>query len=281
MKSRWAGLPRRILTALLLAGGSLTLIWAGSGFFLLEVGFLALAGSAEFFDLVERKGLRPARRLGTAAVLGWILATFSLSDQHLSQLALVGFLGFLMAILSRVPMRASTLLDSAATWLGVGYVGWLFSFVLKVRQVPGTVLIHGLWLSKGALLVTLLILLCAATDTAAYFCGRTLGKHLLCPAISPGKTWEGSLGGLLAAMAVSRWFALHLGASAPAGLLLGALVSIAGQLGDLWESALKRDAGVKDSGDIIGGHGGVLDRFDSLAFAGPVFYMAGQLLHFF
>jgi phosphatidate cytidylyltransferase len=281
MKSRWTGLPRRIGTALGLAAGSLFMIWAGPKFFLLEILFLAMAGSAEFFDLVERKGFRPARRLGTLAIFGWLLADFSCSELVLSRLALGGFLLFLMLVLGRIAQRTSTLIDVAATWLGVGYVGWLFSFVLKIRQTEGVVPFHGLLLSQGAFLVTLLVLLCTATDTAAYFTGRLVGKHLLCPAISPGKTVEGALGGLLAAMAVGRWFTLAVGGSSMHGLALGAIISVAGQLGDMWESALKRDAGVKDSGDIIGGHGGVLDRFDSLAFAAPVFYLFGQLFNFF
>ena len=157
MKSRWAGLPRRILTAIGLATVSLALIWSGLWFFMAEVLFLAMAASSEYFDMVERKGLRPARRLGTAAIAVWLLAGCFLPDQDLYVLAVLGFVGFLMAMPLRAAVRVSAMLDAGATWLGVGYVGWLFGFVVRVRQVQGTVLFHDMWLSRGALLVTFLV----------------------------------------------------------------------------------------------------------------------------
>jgi phosphatidate cytidylyltransferase len=135
---------------------------------------------------------------------------------------------------------------------------------------------------SGGLLLLLPVLLTWASDIGAYAVGRTMGRHKLIPSVSPGKTIEGSVGGLLASMLVA-WaytqFVLHPASHldfrwAPAGVLaFGALVSVAAQVGDLAESLLKREAGVKDSSHIIPGHGGILDRFDSLLFVLPVAYV--------
>jgi phosphatidate cytidylyltransferase len=130
----------------------------------------------------------------------------------------------------------------------------------------------------GACWLVLVVFACWAEDTAAYAVGRTLGKRQLCPAVSPGKTIEGSAAGFLAAVLVAaafgRWFGLPLGHAA----MLGALIGVLAQLGDLSKSVMKRQAGVKDSGSIIPGHGGVLDRFDSLLFSAPAaFYYLSWL----
>ena len=111
-----------------------------------------------------------------------------------------------------------------------------------------------------------------ASDTTAFFVGRALGRHKLAPAISPGKTWEGAIAGVIAAIIVSLFFTRLLPISYVQALTLGLLVSIFGQLGDLVESLLKRNMGVKDSGKLFPGHGGALDRLDSVVFASVVVY---------
>ncbi len=115
-----------------------------------------------------------------------------------------------------------------------------------------------------------------ASDTAAFFAGRALGKHRLAPRISPGKTWEGAIAGVFGAIIISLLFILPTPLTLPLSywqaILLGLLVSIFGQLGDLVESLLKRNMGVKDSGKLLPGHGGFLDRMDSVVFAGIVVY---------
>ena len=112
-----------------------------------------------------------------------------------------------------------------------------------------------------------------ADDTAAFFVGRAIGRHRMAPTISPGKSWEGFVGGTIAAIAVA-FFALYEQDFLTTGeaLVLGAAIAVAATLGDLFESAVKRDLGVKDSGRLLGGHGGVLDRIDSLLWAGPAAY---------
>jgi phosphatidate cytidylyltransferase len=125
--------------------------------------------------------------------------------------------------------------------------------------------------------VYLALLATFASDTAAYFIGRFFGRHKMAPRISPGKTWEGAVGGLIGAVIVSLLFSLlgpvrlHFGYLTAA--LLGLLISVFGQAGDLAESLLKRNAGVKESGGLLPGHGGLLDRLDSVLFAGAVVYI--------
>jgi len=113
-----------------------------------------------------------------------------------------------------------------------------------------------------------------ADDTAAYFVGRAIGRHRLAPAISPGKSWEGFIAGTVAAVLVT-FFALYEQDVVTTGesLVLGLAIALAATMGDLFESAVKRDLGVKDSGTLLAGHGGVLDRVDSLLWAGPAAYV--------
>ena len=153
----------------------------------------------------------------------------------------------------------------ALTLLGVVWVGGGLSYLMLVRDVP----------ENGRLLIFTVLLTVFADDTAAFFVGRTIGRHRLAPAISPGKSVEGFIGGTLAGVAVS-FFALYEQDFVSTGesLVLGLVIALAATLGDLFESAVKRDLGVKDSGSLLGGHGGVLDRVDSLLWAGPAAYFA-------
>jgi phosphatidate cytidylyltransferase len=157
------------------------------------------------------------------------------------------------------------------TVLGTAWIGLGLGCVLLLRDIP-----------EFGFVVALAVLLAVfADDTAAYFGGRALGRHKLAPAISPGKTWEGFVFGTLAAILVvfvtlyeDREEFLTIGES----LLLGVVVALAAPLGDLFESMLKRDLGVKDSGRLLAGHGGVLDRIDAILFAFPAAYFAVHAL---
>ena len=146
---------------------------------------------------------------------------------------------------------------------GAVYVGFLFSGLVLLRSVSR----FGVW----ALLTTVFCVW--ATDTFAYFVGRAIGKHKLAPSLSPKKTVEGALGGLIGAAIVGAFMAQRLGVSPAFGATLGGVAGIMGPLGDLWESALKREQGIKDFGAMLPGHGGVLDRFDSLLFVAPFAYL--------
>ena len=153
----------------------------------------------------------------------------------------------------------------ALTLLGVAWVGGGLSYLMLVRDVP----------ENGRLLIFTVLLTVFADDTAAFFVGRMIGRHRLAPAISPGKSVEGFIGGTIAGVAVT-FFALYEQDVVSTGesLILGLVIAVAATLGDLFESAVKRDLGVKDSGTLLGGHGGVLDRVDSLLWAGPAAYVA-------
>jgi phosphatidate cytidylyltransferase len=163
--------------------------------------------------------------------------------------------------------RQSPTVAIGATVLGTAWVTFGLAHILLLREIP----------EHGRLAVLTVLLAVWAADTLAFFAGRLLGRHRLAPVISPGKTWEGFVAGTVAAIAVA-FFALYEDRdtflSIWESLALGVVLALAAALGDLFESALKRDMQVKDSGRLLGGHGGVLDRADAFLFAAPAaFYL--------
>jgi phosphatidate cytidylyltransferase len=148
---------------------------------------------------------------------------------------------------------------------GLLYVGWLLGLLVALR------------LEGGRNWIYLALFATFASDSAAYFTGRAIGRHKLAPRISPGKTWEGAIAGVFGAVIIGLLFTLgtplQLRLSYAQAIILGALISVFGQIGDLAESLLKRNTGVKDSGSLMPGHGGLLDRIDSIVFAGVVVYL--------
>jgi phosphatidate cytidylyltransferase len=171
------------------------------------------------------------------------------------------------------------LLAVSVTVTGAIYAGSTLSFVLFLRHLPGT---SGT--AHAISLVLVPIVLTWISDTAAYFSGRAFGKHKLIPAVSPGKTVEGAIGSVIGtalagagcSLLLERFPAYNL--TLAQGLFLGVLISVIAQVGDLVESVFKRDAGVKDSGVLLPGHGGALDRFDSLFFTLPLGYLFFRFL---
>lgn len=162
-------------------------------------------------------------------------------------------------------VRQSATASFAVTLLGVAWVGSGIGCLLLIRNIPE----FGFWAVMAVLFTVF------AADTGAFFVGRTLGRHRMAPAISPRKSWEGLVGGLVAAVATAfvilyrdRDEFLTISQS----LLLGLVIALAAVLGDLFESAVKRDFDLKDSGRVLAGHGGMLDRLDSLLWAGPAAY---------
>ncbi len=171
-------------------------------------------------------------------------------------------------ILSLILLVLSPQREGAFTnwvWLiaGILYVGWLLSYLVALR------------LEGGRGWVFLALFATFGSDTAAFFIGRAIGRHKLAPRISPGKTWEGAIGGviggIIGSLVMVAIFSLPL--SYGQTVLLGIVVSVLGQFGDLAESLLKRNTGVKDSGKLMPGHGGLLDRMDSVLLAGVVVYL--------
>lgn len=186
---------------------------------------------------------------GVEWMLGGLLATF--------------LLAFVVYGLGGVRQSATT--SFGVTLLGVAWVGAGIGCLLLIRDISE----FGFWTVMTVLFTVF------AADTGAFFVGRTLGRHRMAPAISPNKSWEGFVGGVLAAVGVA-FVILYRDRdeflSIPQSLLLGLVIALAAVLGDLFESAVKRDLEVKDSGRVLGGHGGMLDRLDSLLWAGPAAY---------
>jgi phosphatidate cytidylyltransferase len=210
---------------------------------------------------------RELRPLVIAGYLGFVLALLGLQlggfQWMVGGMLATLLLSFVAFGLSDV--RPSATASFGATLLGVVWVGAGLGFLLLVRDIPD----HGFWAVMAVLFTVF------AADTAAFFVGRAVGRHKMAPAISPGKTWEGFVGGVVAAMVVA-FVVLYQDRdeflSMPETLLLGAVVALAAVFGDLFESAVKRDLEVKDSGKLLGGHGGMLDRLDALLWAGPAAY---------
>ncbi len=264
-----AGIMPR-LAVILLGVPCLYLITRRGGvFFLGLVDLVILLGLREFYALMRSKGYRPFEALGYFCALA--ISAYAWRQGVAVPLILTASL---LAIMVREVFRkdmSHALTHMAVTVFGVMYVGWLGSHLVMLRELPA---LRGAPDLVGAQLVFFAALVTWAADTGAYLAGISLGRHPLAPRISPKKTREGALGGLVAAALVgwlcARGFA---GFITPlAGALLGLTAGVVGQLGDLVESLIKRDAGTKDTAELIPGHGGVLDRFDSLLFTVPVLY---------
>ncbi len=255
-------------------------IW-GSTPFAVGVVALALLGLVEMLKAYSSETVQPSPLLAAAGLLGpaWALRLFR-PEYHAAGAAVLGF--GLAAVVWEVLRAARTGEMHAARNTAYGllcglYIA-LFGGMVLLRSWPGNVRqgpYHGLPL--GLALVTLGACSVWATDSAALFAGRFAGKRKLAPRLSPGKTVEGAIGGLMGGLAIGGLFGYWLLREPGFGLVVGAIAGIFGQIGDLFESALKREAGLKDFGGIMPGHGGVLDRFDSLLVVAPLVWVAALL----
>lgn len=260
-------LPWRIASAALFIPLLIWLVSLGGlaffGLVALEIGL----GLWEFYALMSNQGLRPYRWLGLAAGLAvaWFVYAGLPTQANLFLTAfLLGVMG-----LELLRPRDQGVEPMSVTLFGVLYVGWLSAHLLYLRELPSSL---GMPYATGAAFVFLVFLPTWACDTVAYGVGMAFGRRRLLPQVSPKKSVEGSVAGLVAALAgtlVARvWFAPFL----PWGhaIALGLLIGVFAQVGDLAESLLKRTSRAKNSGEWIPGHGGVLDRFDSLYFTAPL-----------
>ena len=258
---------QRILSALLLIPLFLLLVQFGTPFYFVLLISAAIALAAwEFSCLCPVGGDAGLSLVTVVGGLAWHAAAIGRGDA-----ALVGVLvvvaGLVRATLCRAELQVN-ILQAAWTVLGVVYVGGLLSFASLLRMLP-----------EGRELIYLLTFTTWVGDTAAFYVGSRFGQHFLAPRISPKKTVEGALGGIGAAVVMAMagsvwvWPRIGLASAASVGLLL-AIVCI---LGDLCESVVKRAAAAKDSGNLIPGHGGALDRLDSLMFACPTLYVLAWL----
>jgi phosphatidate cytidylyltransferase len=229
--------------------------------FTLLVAILGLLAVLEFYNLVA-VSKRPLTYLGLIWTLLFILSPH-FKYEFLTPLLLSSAVILSLICLLFLPQKEGAFTSWAWTMAGILYVGWLLSYFVALRA-----------LDAGRDWVFLALFTTFGSDTAAFFYGRALGRHRLAPYISPHKTWEGAIAGGFGAIIVSLVLVILLGLPLSYGqaVLLGLLVSVFGQCGDLVESLLKRNMGVKDSGKLMPGHGGILDRLDSVVFAGLVVY---------
>src|SRR6188472_1010807 len=257
-----SNLASRLLVAAVGLPLVLGMLWLGGWWLFALVAIAAFVAVHEFVTTA-----RPLRPLAPAVYGGVILALVGARMGGLEWLV-AGFLatfvlGFLLYALSST--RAPTTAALGSTVLGSAWIGLGLGFVLLLRQMH----------TEGRLIAFAVVLTVFAADTLAYLTGRVAGRHRLAPRLSPKKTWEGLLGGALGGVFVS-FIALYdtrdKYLTVWEAIVLGIVVVIAAVLGDLFESALKRDLEVKDTGRLLGGHGGVLDRVDALLFAAPAAY---------
>jgi phosphatidate cytidylyltransferase len=250
----------RVLVAAVLAPIALGCVWLG-GIAMLLLALLACGLALDEFFRMGRK-LRPIPLTGFAAGLAMVIATFA-GGVGWSLAALAASVPITFIVVAGVASRESALVSVAVTTFGALYIGGGMASLVALRGLDGPSDHFGWNLVLAVLLGTW------ASDIFAYFGGRLLGRHRLAPAISPKKTVEGFVIGLAAGI-FTTWVTLYRqGFTNQQALLIGVAVALAAPLGDLFESFLKRDLGVKDSGTLLAGHGGVLDRIDALLFAGP------------
>jgi phosphatidate cytidylyltransferase len=254
----------RSLTILLGVPVILACVFYGGLPFLFLVLILALIAVNEFYNLMMKKGFFPAYYVGNAITASFIIfAYYALKRDWEPAHSAILTLAAAIAMISGVFLKREkdTIVDVAVTILGMVYVGWFLSYLFFIRSLTE----HGGYLF-------FLIFTVWAMDIAAYLAGRVFGHTPLMPSISPKKTWEGAIAGFVVCLIAAGIFLQTAQLELYHALILGALIGIFGQISDLIESLIKREAGAKDSSDLLPGHGGVLDRIDSFVLTAPLMY---------
>ncbi|MFL5955159.1 MAG: phosphatidate cytidylyltransferase [Gaiellaceae bacterium] len=256
MSSFW----NRIVIALVLLPIVLGAVYVGGWWLFALVAIATLLSLHEYWLMARALApLAPAGYIG--AILALLGAQLSGIDWMVGGVLTTFALAFVLKVFSSA--RAAATAAISATVMGALWIGGGLAFLVLLREIP----------HDGRLALITVLLAVWAGDTFAYFGGRMLGRHKMAPTTSPGKTWEGFVFGTAATVFVT-FIALYKQnfLTVPQSIVLGAVVAIAAPTGDLFESLLKRDAGVKDSGNLLGGHGGMLDRLDAFLFAAPAAY---------
>jgi phosphatidate cytidylyltransferase len=268
-------LGKRIISSVWIAALVITAAWFGNPWFTILISIAGIIAVLEFYGMISEMEVRPLVYFGAVFTIIFILSRNQELQLFISPLFNISLVTPILVIFAiSIPIiwllfkhadREETLNRWLWTIAGIFYVGWLLSLSVALRSFE-----------YGRSWVLFVIIITFASDTAAFFVGRKFGKNKLAPGISPGKTWEGAIGGVIFAVVASLLFILSTPLSLPLTygqvIFLAVLASIVGQLGDLFESFIKRLTGVKDSSTLIPGHGGVLDRLDSIMFAGLAVY---------
>ncbi|WP_348262711.1 phosphatidate cytidylyltransferase [Telmatobacter sp. DSM 110680] len=267
---------KRVLTALVLAPLVLALVFLGPMWLItLVVAAVAMLAAWEFLALTEHRGAKPPKvlTLGTIGLL--FMGNFQWPDETATLFGLLSIVLLVYCTFASPVERVLT--DATVSVFALFYLGLTLIPLPMLREA-----------SNGPSLLAFLFLTVWAGDTVAMYAGRAFGKRKMAPNLSPNKTWAGAIGSVVGAVAVAgillglssyltQWNSVKLSfADAPMWywLVLAVIVNVAAQVGDLAESALKRSAGVKDSGTLLPGHGGILDRIDALLLAAPVLWYA-------
>ena len=264
---------RNLINALGIPGW-LFLIWKGDFYYSFFILICIVFALGEFYDMMEKKGTKPLRWMGMCTSA--FIADFYYSQPMITGHQMVGcvilifLLTFIWELFSK---EENSGLNISVTMAGILFVPTLLGTAIDIRQFDTFM---------GTQLTLALVLSVWACDSAAFIFGTKFGSAKIFPRVSPNKSWVGSIAGLIASMSVFHLF-YHQGwlgdyFSMNDTIAFGIISGVFGQMGDFSESLLKRDAGVKDSGTLLQGHGGVLDRFDSLIFATPITYL---YLHIF
>lgn len=264
-----------VLVAVLLG----SIFWFPRPLVTVVVALLIGTGLWEFYALAEKKGLRPFKWYGiSAGVILAVAAYIGIAYKgilNIDKVVTIILYFIVAALLIRHAFKKdgnSVIVNSAIAILGIMYVSFTFTFIIKLRYLPDPAVGKG-W-------VITLFCVTKIADIAAYICGSKWGKHKLIPRISAKKSVEGFVSGIIFAVLLSLGFRLWFlpKISWLAVIALGILLGVVGQIGDLIESLMKRDAQVKDSGRLIPGIGGILDLMDSIIFAGPAMYLYLKLV---
>ncbi|OGC07354.1 hypothetical protein A2230_09010 [candidate division WOR-1 bacterium RIFOXYA2_FULL_36_21] len=254
----------RVLTMLV----GIPVIWGCTYFggfaFLLLVLLLALFSVNEFYNLMMKKEYHPAYLVGNIITIFFIVFSYyalkrNWEPAHSAILTIAATLALISGVFLK--REKDTIVDVAVTLLGMIYIGWFFSYFIFIRSLTD----HGAY-------IFFLVLTVWAMDIMAYLIGKKFGRHKLAPAISPQKTWEGAVAGFITCLVAAEIFSGFAGISGTHALILGILIGVVAQLSDLVESVIKRDSKVKDSGHMLPGHGGILDRMDSFILTAPIMY---------
>lgn len=260
----------RVITGFLFVPALVYIAREGNIPFLILIELGVFISSYEFYTILEAKGLHPYKSLGIVASV--ILGLTAYTASYIFTLTTVTVLFIVLSIseLMRIdPDRA--IYHISTTYSGVIYTGWLFSHLILLREIPAHI---GGDYGVGLSYVMLPFVIAWTGDTIAFFVGSRFGRHKMLERVSPAKSWEGAIGGGLAAIGalfiMRSLYAPYL--SVIDSIILGFFGYAAGVVGDLVESLLKRDANLKDVSTSIPGHGGVMDRFDSILFTAPLVY---------
>jgi len=261
-------LIKRVLAALALAAIGIPAMILGGVFYFGLITLLLAIATWEYGKMFHDAGNNASTPILVGGVVLIVFLRGYYPDYAPAALTLLILFAMTWHLVDYEKGRDLAATDFAITVAGIVYLGWIGAYLIDVRNLP-----------NGLTWIALVLPAAWLADTAAYFVGKSFGKHLLCPRLSPKKTWEGYWGGVFFGTVGTAGLAVlwhHLGGPAVTwwqGAALGAVLSIITTLGDLGESMFKRQTGVKDSSNIIPGHGGVLDRMDSWLWAGALGYL--------